>query len=239
MLRMSSLHDLEHGRPLEIEETLRVCRRAGRRRGPCGAHGGHVLPPHSWPQSVLCSARVGNPAGAMERGTIEPGRPAACRLRPLVPRCGFSARVAPCICPRRCGAAPRGFRAWSLAAMQDADPGRPPLGLPGNSLFHGDARLPVAGHRSDGAALSRMRDGSMLHRRTRQGPWESTGRVVSSKHVCSKTSQGVYHAQALSRGMYTGKSADETVVRPQWQEDGQHQTDLRRRSCGLAPLGSS
>jgi hypothetical protein len=52
LLRMSSLHDLEHRRPLEIEETLGYVVTQAVTMGLTVPTVGHVLPPHAWPQSM-------------------------------------------------------------------------------------------------------------------------------------------------------------------------------------------
>ena len=69
MLRMSSLHDLERGRRLEVEETLGyVVANAANAGSPCPQWRPAT---DSFAASIgICRAWVDNPASAMERGAI-------------------------------------------------------------------------------------------------------------------------------------------------------------------------
>jgi hypothetical protein len=74
--------------PAGDRRNLRVCGHAGRHHGPGGAHGGHVLPPHAWPQSMHAAREWVTMLALWSRGHLS-GYGADTFQRPLVPRCRF------------------------------------------------------------------------------------------------------------------------------------------------------
>src|SRR5262249_40512269 len=67
---------------------LRVCGHAGRHYGPGGAHGGHVLPPHAWPQAMHAAREWVTMLALWSRVNL-PGYGADTFQGPLVPHCRF------------------------------------------------------------------------------------------------------------------------------------------------------
>src|SRR5438093_5911682 len=74
--------------PAGDRRNLRVCGHAGRHRGPGGAHGGHVLPPHAWPQSMHAAREWVTMLALWSRGHLS-GYGADTFQGPLVPHCRF------------------------------------------------------------------------------------------------------------------------------------------------------
>lgn len=74
--------------PAGDRRNLRVCGHAGRHHGPGGAHGGHVLPPHAWPQSMHAAREWVTMLALWSRGHLS-GYEANTFQGPLVPHCRF------------------------------------------------------------------------------------------------------------------------------------------------------
>ena len=74
--------------PAGDRRNLRVCGHAGRHHGPGGAHGGHVLPPHAWPQSMHAAREWVTMLALWSRGHLS-GYGADTFQGPLVPHCRF------------------------------------------------------------------------------------------------------------------------------------------------------
>ena len=85
---MSSLHDLEHRRPLEIEETLGYVVTQAVTMGLTVPTVGHVLPPHAWPQSMHAAREWVTMLALWSRRHLS-GYGADTFQGPLVPHCRF------------------------------------------------------------------------------------------------------------------------------------------------------